>query len=606
LTHLPIFLIPHFLRKSIVLDCSDGGGTAMKAARITNPRVLIVTPETTYLPRGMGKIADYLSAKAGGLADVSAALIAALFEQGADVHVAIPDYRALFNTRLPPPLQRGINTIRNRLPEERMHLAQDRSFFYLNKVYTDYRWENTKIAIAFQREVINNIIPAVQPDLIHCHDWMTGLIPAMARHFGIPCLFTVHNIHTAKSVLCAIEDHGIDSAEFWQNLYFEWMPTTYEQIRDFYPVDFLASGIFAAHFVNTVSPTFLMEVVRGRHPFVPRHIQQELANKVEAECAGGILNAPDPSYDPLRDSSIGFQFGPKNHGVEKRANKRIFQKQLGLIQDDKAPLFFWPSRLDPMQKGCQLLAEILYEVISKYWSQHLQIVFVADGKFKQIIRNIVDFHGFHNRVALCDYDEKLARLAYAASDFILIPSSFEPCGLPQMIGMRYGSIPIAYDTGGLHDTIQHIDVEHNTGNGFLFKVHDANGLFWAIDQAMNFYNFPSKAKEKCIERIMKQSAEMCNHAATARQYIALYEKMLKRPLVYSAEQVSLSTNEKSNKIGAAAIGNLTRRSNDFIYGNVHRLASAFSQIKNQQRKEVLRRWLKQIKGQINASLRMRL
>jgi starch synthase len=606
LTHLPIFLIPHFLRKSIVLDCSDGGGTAMKAARITNPRVLIVTPETTYLPRGMGKIADYLSAKAGGLADVSAALIAALFEQGADVHVAIPDYRALFNTRLPPPLQRGINTIRNRLPEERMHLAQDRSFFYLNKVYTDYRWENTMIAIAFQREVINNIIPAVQPDLIHCHDWMTGLIPAMARHVGIPCLFTVHNIHTAKSALCAIEDHGIDSAEFWQNLYFEWKPTTYEQIRDFYPVDFLASGIFAAHFVNTVSPTFLMEVVQGRHEFVPPHVRQELVNKIEAECATGILNAPDPSFDPLRDPYIGFQFGPKNNGVEKRANKRIFQKQLGLIQNDRAPLFFWPSRLDPVQKGCQLLAEILYEVISKYWSQHLQIVFVADGKFKQVFKDIVDFHGFHKRVAVCDYDEKLARFAYAASDFVLMPSSFEPCGLPQMIGMRYGSIPIAYDTGGLHDTIQQLDVEKGTGNGFLFEVHDANGLFWAIDQAMNFYNSSSQVKEKCIERIMKQSAEMFNHAATARQYIALYEKMLQRPLVYPAQQVSLYTNDKSNKTIVAAFGNLIRRSNVFIQGNVHRLASGFRQIRNPQRKEVLKCWLKQIKDQISASLRIRL
>jgi len=587
-----------------VLGGSGGGDTKMNAAQNTNPRVLIVTPEVSYLPSGMGKIADYLSAKAGGLADVSAALIAALFEQGADVHVAIPDYRALFNTQLPPPLQRGINTIRNRMPEERVHLAQDRSFFYLNNVYTDYCWENTKIAIAFQREVINNIIPAVQPDLIHCHDWMTGLIPAMARHAGIPCLFTVHNIHTVKSALSAIEDRGVDVAEFWQNLYFEWMPTAYEEIRDFYPVDFLASGIFAAHFVNTVSQTFLMEVVGGRHQFVPPHIRQELANKVEAGCAAAILNAPDPSFNPLSDPYIGFQFGYHNHVIEKRANKHIFQKQLGLVQDDKAPMFFWPSRLDPMQKGCQLLAEILYEVISKYWRQHLQIVFVADGKFKWTFKNIVDLHGFQNRVAVCDYDEKLARLAYAASDFVLMPSSFEPCGLPHMIGMQYGSIPIAYNTGGLHDTIQYLDIEKNTGNGFLFEVHDANGLFWAIDQAMHFYNLSLQLKEKCIERIMKQSAEMLNHAATARQYIALYEKMLQRPLVYSAQQVSLSSKVKINNTVLAAIGNLTRRSNDFIYGNAYRLASGFGQIRNPQRNEALKFWLKKIKDQMSASLRM--
>jgi starch synthase/alpha-amylase len=519
---------------NINLDFSGENHKAVKAIRTSNPRVLIVTPEVSYLPHGMGKIANYLAAKAGGLADVSAALIAALFEQGADVHLAIPDYRTLFNIRLPPPIQRGINTIRNRMPEERMHLAQDRSFFYLKRVYTNYTWENTKIAIAFQREVINNIIPAVQPDLIHCNDWMTGLIPAMARQVAIPCLFTVHNIHSVKCALSVIEDRGIDAAEFWQNLYFEWMPNSYKEIQDFNPVDFLASGIFAAHFVNTVSPTFLKEVVLGRHPFVPAHITQELANKVQAECAAGILNAPDPSFNPSRDPYLEYQYGPENHAIGKKIHKHVLQKRLGLIQDNKAPLFFWPSRLDSVQKGCQLMAEILYEVISRYWSQHLEIVFVADGDFKQIFKNIVGFHELRSRVALCDYDEKLARLAYAASDFVLMPSRFEPCGLPQMIGVRYGSIPIAHDTGGLHDTIQHLNAEKDAGNGFLFEVHDTIGLFWAIDQAMEFYNLPSQVRKKRIERIMQQGLEMFNHAMTARQYIELYERMLQRPLIDSA------------------------------------------------------------------------
>jgi starch synthase len=472
-------------------------------------------------------------------------------------------------------------------------------------VYTDYRWENTKIAIAFQREVINNIIPAVQPDLIHCHDWETGLIPAVARQVGIPCLFTIHNIHTVKSSLSAIEDRGIDAAEFWQNLYFDWVPTTYEEIRERYPVDFLASGIFAAHFVNTVSRTFLMEVVQGRHPMVPAHIRQELTNKDEAECAVGILNAPDHSFNPSRDPDLDFPFGPQNHATGKSASKRILQQRLGLIQADRAPLFFWPSRLDPMQKGCQLLAEIFYEAISKYWRQNLQIVFVADGMFKQVFRNIVAFHGFQKRVAVCDYDEKLARLAYAASDFVLMPSSFEPCGLPQMIGMRYGSIPIAHDTGGLHDTIQDLDVEKDTGNGFLFKVHDANGLLWAIDRAMRFYNFPLQVRGKYIERIMKQGAEMFNQSNTARQYVELYEKMLQRPLVCPAHRASLSADNVIHKTVSAAFENITRRSNDFIRSNEQRLASVLGQLKNQQRKKIAKHWLEKIKDQINASLRTR-
>jgi hypothetical protein len=122
---------------------------------------------------------------------------------------------------------------------------------------------------------------------------------------------------------------------------------------------------------------------------------------------------------------------------------------------------------------------------------------------------------------------------------------------------------------------------------------------------MHFYNSPSQVKEKCIERIMKQSVEMFNHAATARQYNALYEKMLQRPLIYPAHQVSLLAENKIRKAILAAFENFTRRSKDFIQGDVHRLASGFGRIRNLQRKEVLKCWLGQIKDQMRASLRMR-
>jgi starch synthase/alpha-amylase len=204
---------------------------------------------------------------------------------------------------------------------------------------------------------------------------------------------------------------------------------------------------------------------------------------------------------------------------------------LGLIQNDKAPLFFWPSRLDTVQKGCQLLATILYHFVSRYWEQDLEIVFVANGEFKGYFQDIIGFHNLGNRVAICDFDERLARRAYGASDFILMPSLFEPCGLPQMIGPKYGSLPVAHDTGGIHDTVLHLDVENNTGNGFLFKTFDASGLMWAIEQAMVFFNLPEEIKQGQIERIMKQSAATFNHSVTARHYVALYEKMLQRPLI---------------------------------------------------------------------------
>jgi starch synthase/alpha-amylase len=496
-----------------------------------NPRVLIVTPEVTYLPHRMGGLASFYTAKAGGLADVSASLISALFEQGADVHVAIPDYRALFSDKLAPVLHKEINRIQRKMPDDRIHLAEDRAFYYINRVYSLYGEENIKLSLAFQREVINNIVPRVQPDLIHCNDWMTGLIPAMARENGIPCLFTVHNVRTVKTALAAIEDRGIDAAYFWQNLYFDKMATNYEQCRDSNPVDLLTSGIFGAHFVNVVSPTFLQEIIEGRHPFVEAQIRSELTNKVNADCAAGILNAPDHSFDPTTDEDLAQNYGPADHRAGKKANKLQLQKELGLIQDAGAPLFFWPSRLDPVQKGCQLLADIFYPVISSYWDQNLQVVFVANGDYQMVFQDIVNHHRFHDRVAICDFSNELEHLAYGAADFILMPSSFEPCGLPQMIAPIYGALPVAHDTGGIHDTISHLDVENDTGNGFLFKHFDATGLNWAINQAMAFYNLPQDDKARQIERIMIKSAATFTHANTASEYIKLYEKMLQRPLV---------------------------------------------------------------------------
>ncbi|MBL7180396.1 MAG: glycogen/starch synthase [Desulfobacterales bacterium] len=501
------------------------------SSQSTNPRVLIVTPEVTYLPDGMGDISNGLNAKAGGLADVSAALISSLYHLGADVHVALPDYRSIFTGHLPPLIRRERYTIRKNVPHERMHLAQDRAFFYLDRIYSGYAFENIKISLAFQREVINNIVPKVRPDLIHCNDWMTGLIPAMARQLGIPCLFTVHNIHTIKSTLAEIEDRGIDAAWFWQNLFYEQFPSTYENIRNAVPVDLLASGIFAAHFVNTVSPTFLAEMVEGRHNFVKSSLRQELAHKKNAGCAVGILNAPDPSYDPSTDEALSCKYSATNHVFGKKANKQTLQKTLGLIQNAQAPIFFWPSRLDPVQKGCQLLAEILYSVVSRYWDRNLQIVFVADGEFQRHFNDIVGFHNLSERVAVRGFNERLARLAYGAADFVLMPSSFEPCGLPQMIGAIYGALPVAHDTGGIHDTITHLDVAKDTGNGFLFKTFDAGGLSWAMDQAMRFYQMPLNKRQRQINRIMLQSAAMFNHQVTAQRYIDLYEKMLLRPLI---------------------------------------------------------------------------
>lgn len=499
-----------------------------EAAR--KPRILVVTPEITYLPAGMGNMANYLTAKAGGMADVSASLVSALFELGADVHVALPHYRRMFHIEVGNLISDELRVYKSKLPDSRIHLAEDRVFYYRDAVYGDYPGD-TKLALAFQREVINNIIPVVKPDLIHCNDWMTGLIPPFARRLNIPCLFTVHNIHTHQVTLAAIEDNGIDAAEFWRYLYYMRPPHNYEESRASNSVDLMTSGLFSAHFINTVSPTFLKEICEGRHDFLPPQIRHEICQKKRAECAVGILNAPDPGFNPATDRLIPCTFTPDTHVEAKHRNKRILQSQIGLNVDENAPLFYWPSRLDPVQKGCQLLAGILYDMVSSHWEEDLQVAIIANGAFQKVFHEISDFHDFRARVAVCDFNEELSHLAYAASDFILIPSLFEPCGLPQMISTLYGSLPVAHDTGGLHDTVFPLDLANNTGNGFRFEVYNGQGLLWAMEQAMAFHGLPDDVKAAQIARIMRESLVTFNHAVTARRYIDIYENMLKRPLV---------------------------------------------------------------------------
>jgi ADP-glucose type glycogen/starch synthase len=487
-----------------------------------------VTPEITYLPEGMGNLAQRMSAKAGGMADVSATLVKALYDQGADVHVALPNYRKMFHLDVAQVHDNEYGRFSRALPEQRIHLAEDRVFYHRSRVYSER--ENHLLALAFQREVINHTIPQVRPHLIHCNDWMTGLIPAVAKRHGIKSLFTVHNIHTERMTLETIEDRGIDAADFWQNLYFQNPPQNYEESRGHNPVDFLTSGIFAADHVNSVSPKFLSEVVDGLHDHIPGHIRHELWSKCAAGCASGILNAPDPSFNPVRDSYIEDHFSVETVMAGKAANKRRLQQALGLKLDPDAPLLFWPSRLDPVQKGCHLVTDTLHQLITDYADDNLQIAVVASGSYMPHFQHIVGLHGLHDRVGLHDFQEGLSHLGYAGSDFVLMPSSFEPCGLPQMIAPKYGSMTIAHDTGGLHDTVEQLDVEGDKGNGFLFQVFDTGGLRWAIDQAVSFHRLPGDVREVHLQRIMREAKSRFSHQTTAAEYIRRYESILGQPI----------------------------------------------------------------------------
>ena len=487
-------------------------GTKRKVKR---PRILLVTPElngSRSLRVKNGGAAP--KAKAGGLADVCTLLVDSLSDAGADVHVAMPHFRNIFQ---------------DSAKSRRLHLCQDREFFYRRSVYEGCAHANRRAALVFQRDVIHHVLPQVRPDIVHCHDWMTGLVPAAARSMGMKSLFTIHNLHDERSTLAEIEDRGIDAAGFWQHLHYDRFPGSYEESRDWNPVSFMPSAIHAADSVNTVSASFLHEMMEGRHAAAWPLIEGLLA-KHQVGRAAGIINAPGEGNDPANDPVIERKYDASSHREGKRANKLALQRLCGLEQDAEAPILFWPSRLDPMQKGCQLLADILYRVVSDYVALGLQVVFVADGPFKEHFDRIAGMHGLRHKIAVCAFNENLSRQAFAASDFVLMPSAYEPCGLAQMVGLKYGSLPIVHNTGGLRDTVRHLDCAQATGNGFVFDNHDSQGLRWAIDQAMQFHLRPERERENQIGRIMRESAESFSPESAVKSYVELYETLAERSL----------------------------------------------------------------------------
>lgn len=220
------------------------------------PRILFITPDVILVPYRVDHQIRYTVNHNPGFSESLSDLIVDLYCMGADVHVVQPDYRQIFTTTSQE--TRRDNALN--IPAERVHLTEDRAFLYSRYIDSNDKWDNTKISITFQREVINSVIPEVQPDLLHCHDWMTGLIPAMAKTFKIPCLFTVQNPDTARIFLSHIEDMGIDAAVFWQHLFYDRYPANYEETRESNPANFLLSGILAANFVNTSSAAFLAKM----------------------------------------------------------------------------------------------------------------------------------------------------------------------------------------------------------------------------------------------------------------------------------------------------------------------------------------------------------
>ena len=491
------------------------------------PKILLCTPEITELPNGFGNAANFISAKGGGLGDISASLVKYLKESRLyNIHIALPKYDKKIKD-----VYEFSNTQIDRLAiilsGKGIHLVNDSAFSYLTNPYAENRFHSAKRrALAFQREIINYLLDEIKPDIVHCNDWMTALVPAAAKAKGIKSVFTLHNIFTEKITLMDIELSGIRPMEFVENLYFEEFP---ENIRENWEryfttnrVDFTASAIFSADYFNTVSPTFLKELVDDIFPeLVPRSIYRTIVEKYNQGKAVGILNAPNDTIHPKILKNI-INFDISNVEKYKPQNKALFQEKMNLEKNENIPLFFWPNRLF-YQKSPDLLVQNAEYLIKKYG---IQIAIVANGD-SDIEKQLKELSAkLPGKLSYKPFNEELSTLGKAGADFILMPSRYEPCGLPQMEAPRLGTLPVVRATGGLKDTVTQLDPFAQKGNGFIFEILDKIGFEFAVSEAVKFFNLPKDIKISNIKRIMAESLDNFNMQKTANKYMEIYDKLL--------------------------------------------------------------------------------
>lgn len=471
----------------------------------------------------MGNAANFIRAKGGGLGDISAGLIRHLFDDGRfQLHVVLPKYDHKFRD-LAHFGARDLDLLVPLLSRKGVHLVSDSAFSYLEGVYDeDSAHPRVRRAQAFQRHIINQLLDELQPDIVHANDWMTGLIPAAARAKGIKSLFTLHNVFTEKETPRNLDRGGIDVRRYVGLFYFERYPhdslDTWENNR----IDFLASGLMAADAVNTVSETFLQEIVEGSFgDLIPDSVREVVRAKFTQGRAYGIINAPNDTVDP-RFARHATPYDENDVMEKKRINKATLQERMGLRIEPAAPLFFWPSRLYG-QKGPELLAAVAPRLMT---NAGIQVAVVANGdaQLERSFRLLAVRSA--GRFAIRPFSEELGELAKAGADFVLMPSRYEPCGLPQMEGPRYGTLPVVRLTGGLRDTVQELDLERGIGNGFAFEPYTASAFEQAIRRAVEFTKLSDERRHAVLRRVMLESLDHFNLNRTAKAYTEVYESLL--------------------------------------------------------------------------------
>jgi glycogen synthase len=496
--------------------------------RKERPAVLIITPETGRLPEDLGGLAKYISGKSGGQGEVISALCEGLTERGVDVHLAVLNLKKRFQRESKLSAQQW-REVRYKIDPEKIHLVSSGVYSDLLSAYGGNPLLN---AAEFQREIVNNVIKTVSAHhggrlIVHTHDWMAGgIINAYLKARGVPVLHTVHNVFTGHVPLDML--FGVDLEDFSENIY-------YSEEYGRRCIDSQATAIKNATLINFVGEQFLKEVVYDYfmdRPLVPPGVRMEVKAKYFHGTAISIINAPPPYMYPERCDFCVEKFGPDDDVLgAKRINRVEFQKRMGLNVDADAILLFWPSRLDPTQKGVALLEQ----VAGPFAADHpdVQIAIVGDGVGSD--RTHVDVLGriayaSGGRIGYQPFSEELCMLGYAAASDVFGASLYEPCGQIDQVGNIFGATATNRDTGGYHDKIRELRLKsagapQDVGNGFLFRDYDARGLWYGLENSVRFHRRPPEIREPQIRRIMRETRQRYRLENMIAAYIRAYERI---------------------------------------------------------------------------------
>lgn len=463
-------------------------------------------------------------AKSGGLADVAGALPRHLRDLGHDIRLFVPLYSSIgqraadvtpLSTAQGVPLYLGphfyrFSIVEGRLPDTNvpLYFVHCPEVYDRTTLYTDGVDEHLRFLV-LQRAALETCQRlAFAPDIVHCNDWHTALMPLMLKTlyawdalFGATrSVMSIHNIgYQGMFAHGTIHDIGGDVRGLLE-----------PAAASGGPINWLREGVRHAHAVTTVSPTYAQEICT---PLGGHGLDADLRARPDGVI--GILNGVDYSeWNPATDRYLKHHYTADDLSG-KAATKRALLDWLNLPVADTTPLMGIVSRLT-VQKGFDLLFDTLPEILA---TRDLALVALGSGeaRYEDFFARLQ--HRFPDRVVFHrGYHDELAHLIEAASDMFLMPSMYEPCGLNQMYSLKYGTVPIVRRTGGLADSVQMWDPSTRQGTGIVFNDFDAGGVWWAIHTALDLY----KDRDAWLQIVRNGMAQDFSWERQAREYEAMY------------------------------------------------------------------------------------